>query len=96
MSFKKSKKSKEPKYPAGISQEFIDNVARLDSAGMKNLIAELQKHIDDSRVFLKTNEEIVALRENLKESTASAKETITHMTNRTTFLVEELKKNGSL
>lgn len=92
----KQKKEKGPKLPPGVTQEFVDSVARLDITGMKNLISVLQKDIDDSRVFLKTNEEIVQLRATLKESTASATETIKHMSNRTTFLVDALKQNGGL
>lgn len=90
------KKNKEPKLPPGVTQEFVDSAARLDAQGMKNLIAELQKHIDDSRTFLKTNEDICHLRDQLKDSTASATETIKHMGNRTKFLVDVLKTNGGL
>lgn len=92
----RGKKEKEPKLPPGISNEFIDRVNTLSPEARKALIVELQKNIDDSRIFLATNETIVQLKENLKECTASATETIKHMGNRTKYLIDELKKQGSL
>lgn len=93
---KAQKKEKGPKLPAGVTQEFVDRVSGLDNDSKKALIVELQKHIDDSREFLKTKEEIVTAREALKEMEGPAKETIKHMGNRTKFLIDDLKKSGGL
>jgi hypothetical protein len=92
----RAKKEKKPKLPAGITDEFVDRVSALDNDSKKALIVELQKHIDDSKEFLKTKQEIVDAREALKEMEGPAKETIKHMTNRTKFLIDDLKKTGGL
>jgi hypothetical protein len=92
----RKKKEKAPKLPPGITEEFVDRVSSLDNDSKKALIVELQKHIDDSQQFLKTKEEIVSAREALKEMEAPARETIKHMTNRTKFLIDDLKKSGGL
>lgn len=90
------KKEKGPKLPPGVTEEFMDRVSGLDTESKKALIVELQKHIDDSREFLKTKDEIVNAREALKEMEGPARETIKHMSNRTKFLIDDLKKSGGL
>jgi len=90
----KTKKNK--KLPKGVTEEFVDKVMSLDNEGKKALIVELQKHISEAKTFLKTNEKIVQMREELKELEGPARETISHMNNRTKYLIDELKKSGAI
>ena len=104
----KSKKSKEPKYPAGVSKDLVEQLERATPEEMKEMVITYQSQISETKAFLRGDvavlpEERVKGAEQLKDlkneyemAAAPTREAIRHLQNRNKFVMDELKKNTGI
>jgi hypothetical protein len=90
------RKPRAPKLPAGITEEFLDEFARMSDDDMKQRILTMQNDLARADAFLKTKAEIVALKAELSLIEAPFRETMTVLKNRTKFIIDELRRKGIL
>ena len=96
--FKKrnTKMAKKKKEILGITEEFEANVAAMMPQEIELTIVRLQKQAEDTNKFLKEEQAILEAREILNNLTASAKETLSVVKNRTKYLLNKLEELGKL
>lgn len=92
----RTKKARAPKLPAGITQEFIDTVDAASSDDKKAMIVRMQKDLDEAQTFLKSKEEIVDLREQLKLLEGPSRDTIKAIKNKTKHVIDALNQQGAI
>jgi len=102
------KKDKGPKLPAGITQEFVEEIDSLGPDNLKTRIVQMQGQIEETRAFLNCDEErlpeeqlkgaieLKEMKASYNEAAAPARETVRTLRARTKWIVEALKKNGAL
>lgn len=84
------------KDPPGIDEAFKTDVDSCDRNQLKERIITIQNQIEESEGFLKTKPEIVELKEKLKLSQSSAKETIRHLKNRNRYVLQRMRDLGAV
>lgn len=92
----KNRKPKEPKLPKGITPEFVDECNGSTTDLLKAKIVTFQGQIGESREFMKENDELRRLKDEVELVAGPIKETIRTLNARTKYIVEELKKKGAL
>ena len=104
----RSRKPKEPKLPAGVSKELVEALERATPQEKKEMIVIIQSQISESRAFLKGNiavlpeerikgaEQLKDLRDDYIMSSAPIKEAIRHLNNRSTYIMDQLKKDTGI
>lgn len=90
------KRGRKKKEPVGITPEFVSDMAAASVDEKKATIVKLQKGIDEAVTFLKTDEAICSLREELKLCEAPTKETIKALRNRTKYILDLLNQDGAI
>lgn len=85
------KKSEKKKLPAGVTEEFIDEVGAASENDLRAMIVRFQAGIDEAQTFLKTNEGVLELKEAYQEAAAPSRETIRALRNRTKVVLDALK-----
>jgi hypothetical protein len=80
------------KLKPGVTAEFVEAIERTSTQDKRDLIVELQKQINDARVFLATKEEILTLKGQLELLQGPSQQTIRFLNNRTKFLIDRLKE----
>lgn len=101
-------KSAKPKLPAGITEEFVENVDRSSPDQLKAMVVTMQGQIGEVQAFL-TNDEpnlpqeqllgaqrLAEMKAAFDEAVAPSKETMRNLRARTKWVVEALKKAGAL
>jgi hypothetical protein len=104
----KTRKSKEPKLPVGVSKEFVEQLEKSTPAEMKEMVITFQSQIAESAAFLSGNiavlpEERVKgaqmlqdLKEDYNMAAAPIREAIRHLKNRNKFVMDQLKKDTGI
>lgn len=92
----RARKPRQPKLPAGITQEFIDTVDAASPEDKKAMIVRMQKDLDEAQTFLKTKQEIVDLREQLKLIEGPSRDTIKAIKNKTKHVIDALNMQGAI
>lgn len=90
------KKERKPKQPAGITDEFT---ASIDSSSVEDIrasIVTMQSQLEEAQTFLKENEQIIDLKEELKLVEGPSRDTVKVLKNRTKYCLERLKERGNL
>jgi polyribonucleotide nucleotidyltransferase len=82
------------KQAIGIDDGFLAEVSTLDVSGMKAMIARLEAHKQDAQAYLRENETIVTLSDQLKEMKGPAQDTVKAVNNKQQYLVKLLKEAG--
>lgn len=85
-----------PKDPAGITDEFKTEIDSASREILQQRIVKIQEQLEETHKFLKEKEEIVKLRDELKMSEASSRETIKHLKNRTRYILQRMRDMGAL
>jgi len=91
-----AKRGPKKKAPMGITPEFVDSLASASAADKKSMIVRMQKDLEDSLTFLKTNDKIVTMKEQLKEIEGPTRDTVKALRNRSKYVIEELKSVGEI
>jgi hypothetical protein len=90
------KQPKKKKLPAGITDEFIAEAERASVDELKSMIVRFEGHADETRTFLKTNENLVELKRSYDEAVGPSRDTLKVLKNRTKYVVDALKKQGAI
>lgn len=93
---RKRGRPKKEKLPLGITPEFKSEVESASTDALKARIVTMQKDLEDVNTFLKTNEKLEQLREQLKEAEGPSKETKKSLNNRTKMVLQILTERGAL
>ncbi len=88
------------KLPAGVSQQFVDNLQGMQTDELKALIVTLQVQNAENEAF-KDSEQFIAAQERYDEAKATyqlvagpVKEVTTSIKNRTKLVIERLREVG--
>lgn len=104
----KSRKPKEPKYPAGVSKELVEQLEKSTPEEMKEMVITYQSQISETKAFLRGDvevlpEERVKGAEQLKDlkneyemAAAPTREAVRHLQNRSKFVMDQLKKDTGI
>lgn len=92
----RKRREKKEKLPFGITPEFKSEVDSASTEDLKQRIVSMQKDLEDVNTFLKTNEKLEQLREQLKEAEGPSKETKKSLNNRTKMVLKILTDRGAL
>lgn len=84
------------KLPMGVTDEFVAEMNSMDIPDIKSHIVTMQHGLDEARSFLKENEEICDLKDQLKLSGGPTRDTIKVLKNRTKYALERLKERGAI
>jgi len=84
------------KLPMGVTDEFVDDLNSLDVLGIKSKIVTMQQGLAEAQTFLKENEEIVDLKDQLKMIEGPTRDTIKVLKNRTKYTLERLEERGAI
>lgn len=93
---------KAPKLPAGVTQEFLDEIQSASTEDLKARIVSLQvmfqenEAFKESPAFVSAQEEFDYAKERYKMVAGPIKETATSLKNRTKVVIERLKEKGAV
>jgi hypothetical protein len=90
------RKPKGPKLPAGITDEFVNEVNSSSADDRKAMIIRIQTQLEDSKKFLKENSDLKDQRDALKLAEGPTRDAIKVLRNRTAYLIEQLKQQGAI
>lgn len=87
-------RSKEKKMPAGLTPEFLEEVAQSNVDSIKAKIVLIQKGIEESKAFKKENEAVIQAKQEALSLVQPANEVIRAGSNRIKYLYDALKALG--
>jgi len=89
------KRGKQKKLPFGVTEEFVSEVDSASPEDLKSRLVQIQSQIDDSQVFLKTDERVLDLKQEYDMVAGPVRDAIKSLRNRNKLVLEALKKSGS-
>jgi|GEM_PF-5700352 len=91
-----ARKFRAKKEPAGIDDVFKQEVDGYSREQLKEKVITIQNQIEESEVFMKTKDEIVKAKEDLKYALAGPRETIKHLKNRNKYVLQRMRDIGAI
>ena len=104
----RKRKSSEPKLPAGVSKELVEQLERATPEEKKEMIITYQSQISESKAFLRGDtavlpeervngaEKLKHLKNEYEMAAAPTREAIRHLQNRSKYVLDQLKKDTGI